>query len=106
MGGSGVQRPLKFAKYLREFGWNPIILCPEPGIYHTFDESLNEELEALELEVHRIETGGLFQKAAVGKAEQQVSISINGLKCYAAFPGFSIILIIKLGGQKLLMIKH
>ncbi|MBO6535038.1 MAG: glycosyltransferase [Balneolaceae bacterium] len=75
MGGSGVQRPLKFAKYLREFGWNPIILCPEPGIYHTFDESLNEELEALELEVHRIETGGLFQKAAVGKAEQQVSIS-------------------------------
>ncbi len=75
MGGSGVQRPLKFAKYLREFGWNPIILCPKPGIYHTFDKSLKDELESLKLEVHRIQTGGLFQKVAAGKAEKEVSVS-------------------------------
>ncbi len=55
MGGSGVQRPLKFIKYLREFGWNPIVLCPEPGAYHVFDESLQKELEELEVEVHRVE---------------------------------------------------
>ena len=54
MGGSGVQRPLKFAKYLREFGWNPIILCPEPGIYHTFDESLQTELDSLGLNIYRV----------------------------------------------------
>lgn len=28
-GGSGVQRWVKFAKYLREFGWEPIIYTPE-----------------------------------------------------------------------------
>ena len=54
MGGSGVQRPLKFVKYLRRFGWNPIVLCPEPGAYHTFDNSLNEELESLNVEVYRV----------------------------------------------------
>lgn len=54
MGGSGVQRPLKFIKYLRQYGWNPIVLCPDPGAYHTFDTSLNEELKSLDVEVHRV----------------------------------------------------
>lgn len=54
MGGSGVQRPLKFVKYLREFGWNPIVLCPEPGAYHTFDETLEKKLQGLNIEVHRV----------------------------------------------------
>lgn len=54
MGGSGVQRPLKFVKYLREFGWNPIVLCPEPGAYHTFDDSLKKELDELNIEIHRV----------------------------------------------------
>ena len=47
MGGSGVQRPLKFVKYLNKFGWKPIILVPEPGLYHSFDYSLEEELQKL-----------------------------------------------------------
>lgn len=54
MGGSGVQRVLKFVKYLRDFGWNPIVLCPEPGAYHTFDTSLEDELNSFEVEVHRV----------------------------------------------------
>ncbi len=72
MGGSGVQRPLKFAKYLRDFGWNPIILCPEPGIYHTFDASLQVELDAIELEIHRVHGGDIFQKASAGKSIKEV----------------------------------
>lgn len=63
MGSSGVQRPLKFAKYLREYGWNPIVLAPEPGYYHTFDESLVEELESLNLQVYRTEAGTFFHQA-------------------------------------------
>ncbi len=63
MGGSGVQRPLKFVKYLREFGWNPIILCPEPGAYHVFDESLQEELDSLNVEVHRVKGKTLLHKS-------------------------------------------
>lgn len=54
MGGSGVQRPLKFVKYLRKFGWNPIVLCPEPGAYNVFDASLQKELNEMEIEVHRV----------------------------------------------------
>ncbi len=54
MGGSGVQRPLKFVKYLREFGWNPIVLCPEPGLYKVFDESLEQELKEIDPEIHHV----------------------------------------------------
>jgi glycosyltransferase involved in cell wall biosynthesis len=72
MGGSGVQRPLKFVKYLREFGWNPIVLCPEPGAYHTFDESLQEELDSLDVEVHRVGANTPFHKA--GQAPKKVQL--------------------------------
>lgn len=54
MGGSGVQRPLKFAKYLKEYGWNPIIVCPLPGAYQFFDDELEKEVEVSNLEVHRV----------------------------------------------------
>jgi glycosyltransferase involved in cell wall biosynthesis len=41
-GGAGVQRWLKFAKYLPEFGWEPIILTvdPEYAAYPVTDDSL------------------------------------------------------------------
>jgi len=45
-GGAGVQRWLKFAKYLPEFGWQPIILTvdPEYASYPQRDESLSSEI--------------------------------------------------------------
>ncbi len=42
-GGPGVQRVLKFAKYLPEFGWEPIILTVKNGTYPAIDESLLAE---------------------------------------------------------------
>ena len=72
MGGSGVQRPLKFVKYLRDFGWNPIVIAPEPGIYHTFDTSLQEELDALDIEVHRVKANTPFHK--MGGKQRTLSI--------------------------------
>ncbi len=47
MGLSGVQRTLKFVKYLPEFGWRPIILTPSEMPYYAHDESLMEELDLL-----------------------------------------------------------
>jgi glycosyltransferase involved in cell wall biosynthesis len=46
-GGAGVQRWLKFAKYLPEFGWQPIILTvdPEYASYPQRDESLLLEVD-------------------------------------------------------------
>jgi hypothetical protein len=60
MGSSGVQRPLKLIKYLPGFGWKPVVVAPEPGVYHTFDESLCGELEESGAEVHRVAGNTLF----------------------------------------------
>ena len=45
-GGAGVQRWLKFAKYLPEFGWQPVILTVDPqyASYPQRDESLAKEI--------------------------------------------------------------
>lgn len=37
---SGVQRPLKFIKYLPEFGWQPVVITSTPNAYPIHDESL------------------------------------------------------------------
>lgn len=45
-GGAGVQRWLKFSKFLPEFGWEPVILTVDPAkaTYPVLDESLQHEL--------------------------------------------------------------
>ena len=43
-GGPGVQRWLKFVKYLPEFGIEPIVYCPENPNYPIIDESLVSEI--------------------------------------------------------------
>ncbi|GAB2634050.1 glycosyltransferase family 4 protein [Belliella aquatica] len=42
--GSGVQRWLKFAKYLPEFDWEPVIFTPENPDFDLKDESLLHEI--------------------------------------------------------------
>ena len=44
MGGSGVQRWLKFAKYLPDFGWEPIIYTPENPSFQLHDPSLLDDV--------------------------------------------------------------
>jgi glycosyltransferase involved in cell wall biosynthesis len=45
-GGAGVQRWLKFSKYLPEFGWEPLILTVDPGYaaYPVTDASLDSDV--------------------------------------------------------------
>lgn len=45
-GGAGVQRWLKFTKYLPEFGWEPIVLTVDETIasYPVIDETLNKDI--------------------------------------------------------------
>ncbi|MCS7076841.1 MAG: glycosyltransferase [Bacteroidia bacterium] len=43
-GGSGVQRPLKFIKYLREFDWEPIVFTVKEGEYPSIDQTLCKEI--------------------------------------------------------------
>ena len=42
-GGGGVQRVLKFCKYLADYGWNPIVLTVEDGEFPAYDNSLVED---------------------------------------------------------------
>jgi len=43
-GGGGVQRWLKFAKYLPEFGWNPVVFTPENPDFSIKDPSLASDV--------------------------------------------------------------
>lgn len=42
--GSGVQRWVKFAKYLPDFGWEPIIFTPENPDFHVKDGTLIKDI--------------------------------------------------------------
>jgi glycosyltransferase involved in cell wall biosynthesis len=43
-GGAGVQRWLKFSKYLRDFGWEPVIYTPENPEAPAIDDSLEKDI--------------------------------------------------------------
>ena len=60
-GGAGVQRWLKFSKYLPEFGWEPIILTvdPEFAAYPVTDFSLTGDLP-VSVKVHKTPATNYF----------------------------------------------
>ena len=63
-GGAGVQRWLKFVKYLPQFGWQPTVITTTNGDYPAFDESLCKEVPA-GIKVIRTKTptfGKLFKR--------------------------------------------
>ncbi len=43
-GGPGVQRCLYFVKYLRDFGWEPVVYTVEQGEYPYLDHSLEKQI--------------------------------------------------------------
>ena len=43
-GGAGVQRWLKFVKYLREYGWEPVVFTVEGGEVPVLDYSLKKDI--------------------------------------------------------------
>ena len=56
MGLSGVQRTVKFLKYLPEFGWEPSVLTVKGTAYWAYDESLFGDLRS---EMQIVRTGSL-----------------------------------------------
>ena len=56
MGLSGVQRTLKFVKYLPDFDWSPLVLTTGATNYFAFDETLLSDTEKSNLiSIHRTE---------------------------------------------------
>jgi len=58
MGLSGVQRTLKFVKYLPVFGWHPTVLTVEPRGYLAKDDSFLQELEGRNVRIVRTSPAG------------------------------------------------
>ena len=54
LGGIGMLRSLKFAKYLPEFGWTPVVLTPEKGVHAYYCEN---EYEGILSGVEVVRTG-------------------------------------------------
>lgn len=70
MGLSGVQRTLKFVKYLPQFGWQPTVLTVTPTGYYAQDYTLLEEINPLHIDILRIgslDPNRLFRKKGVVK---------------------------------------
>jgi hypothetical protein len=51
-GSSGVQRTLRFAQYLSEFGWQPLVLSTQPIAYEDTSDDLLKDIPP-EAIVHR-----------------------------------------------------
>ena len=43
-GGGGVQRTVKFVKYLTNFGWEPIVLTVYGEYFHVIDEDMVKDV--------------------------------------------------------------
>ena len=77
-GGSGVQRWLKFVKYLPEYGWQPIVIVPKNPEYPVFDDSLlkniPKEVEVLKFPIW--EPYSIFKKLTGRKRGDRVNTGL------------------------------
>ncbi len=79
--GPGVQRFLKFCKYLPKYGWESIVITVKDGSYPSIDESLIDDIPE-GLEVHKTKTFEPFTiyNALRGKKGKSVSVGLIGIK--------------------------
>lgn len=78
--GSGVQRWLKFVKYLREYGWEPIVYTPENPDFDIKDNELLKEIPAGITVLKRpiTEPFQFYNKLLGQKADKQVNPVMKG----------------------------
>ena len=76
-GGSGVQRWLKFAKYLPQYGWEPVVYTPENPEANSIDEALLKDVGPQTTVIKRkiVEPYG-FYKALSGKKGSQIKANL------------------------------
>ena len=82
-GGSGVQRWVKFVKYLPGEGWEPVVFAPENASYPVLDPTIGKDLpEHLEVIRGRIwEPYAAYRKLTGAKSTQVTEIS-SGKKTF------------------------
>lgn len=74
-GGAGVQRWLKFVKYLHKAGWEPVIYTPENPEYPSIDESMLKEVpDGIEIIKTKIwEPFNLYKKVASKNKDEKIN---------------------------------
>lgn len=79
--GPGVQRWLKFCKFLPEFGWEPTVITVQNGSYPSTDSSLEEDVPK-DLEVIKTNTFEPFRLYNLlrGKSGNQVEVGMGNLQ--------------------------
>lgn len=96
VGGAGVQRPLKFVKYLRRYGWDVSVLMAANPSVPVFDESLCRDLpEDLVMEKARTWEPDYRVKQQMSQATQTrhgLTASLKGLARRAVKGAASILL--------------
>ena len=76
-GGPGVQRWLKFVKYLPEFGIEPIVYCPENPSYPIIDDSLVDSVsEEITILKQPIKEPYRFANIISKKSSKQISSGV------------------------------
>jgi len=80
-GGSGVQRWLKFAKYLPQYGYRPIIITPRHGTAPYYDTGLLQDVppEAEVIFTNTLEPFALYNKLQGKKKDAPVPVGMIGL---------------------------
>ena len=75
-GGAGVQRWLKFAKYLPQYGWEPVIYTPENPDFAIEDQSLQKDVSKDLLVIKKkIWEPYEIYKTLIGKKGKKVNVS-------------------------------
>lgn len=77
-GGSGVQRWLKFAKYLPEYGWEPVIYTPENPEPNAVDTTLLKEIpqNLTVLKTKILEPYGIYKFLSGKKSDEKIEANI------------------------------
>ena len=71
-GGAGVQRWVKFVKYLREFDWEPIVYIPENPHYPVIDKSFGKDIpNDIEIISHPVWEPYSFYKKFMGMKKEE-----------------------------------
>jgi hypothetical protein len=78
-GGSGVQRWVKFAKYLPQYGWQPVIYTPENpeqlAVDHTLETDIPAEAEVIK--THITEPYELYKKFLRRSGHSKEAVEVN-----------------------------
>lgn len=77
-GGAGVQRWLKFTKYLPDYGWEPIVLTvdPEYAQYPAIDQSLENDIHP-SLKIYKTKALNYFMVGKAGRSGGKPAVSAN-----------------------------